>query len=76
MPTVELKFQAYADGATARALKVLSDAACALYNALRSALMAGAAHHVRGASPSTASDGVAMWRWDNEPGSSEASAEE
>ncbi|MGC9177909.1 MAG: hypothetical protein ACP5G6_05780, partial [Conexivisphaera sp.] len=34
---VGLKFRAYADGATARALKALPDAACALYNALRSA---------------------------------------
>ncbi|MGC8613834.1 MAG: hypothetical protein ACP5L2_06330, partial [Conexivisphaera sp.] len=37
MSTVGLKFRAYADGATARALKARLDAACALYNALRSA---------------------------------------
>ncbi|MDP7981574.1 MAG: KEOPS complex subunit Pcc1 [Conexivisphaerales archaeon] len=73
MPTVGLKFRAYADGATARALKALPDAACALYNALRSALRAGAARSARGAPPSTIPNGV---RWGDEPGSSEASAEE
>ncbi len=37
MPTVGLKFRAYTDNATARALKARPDAACALHNALRSA---------------------------------------
>ncbi|MGB9734273.1 MAG: hypothetical protein ACPL2E_06720 [Conexivisphaera sp.] len=37
MSIVGLKFRAHADGATARALRALPDAACALHNALRSA---------------------------------------
>ena len=57
MPIVGFRFRAYADRRTLRALKAQLEAACEVYNTLRWARHAGAAHGARGAPPTTHNDG-------------------